>query len=380
MAKKNVAIFTSAARGLAHYVAHLYGPLQKRANLFYVTFDGQEVDPLVKEQVPRVYQIIRDQSASSILEAIRFLKNKKIDLINLHVSDTVRRMYLQYFAMMSYARNLGIPVCLTIHDVFTIEALDLDPAVVELIYSLGDSNIVGNYSERDKLEFYFNVPEKKIVVVSHGPYNLFDKHRYSKDQAKKALGLKGKKVILFFGQIRPNKGLKHLIKAFPLILKEHKDAMLYISTDLHLSTPELNEYLRRLERSGVSEKIKLVKDYIPSDEVERVFKAADVVALPYTQVSQSGVLNLALAFKKPVVVSDAFFEATRINGKAGYSFRAGDYKALAAALSRVLSLKDIGVSLGERGYKVALASTDWNRAAERTMRAYRVALRKARKR
>jgi glycosyltransferase involved in cell wall biosynthesis len=331
------------------------------------------------EKVGKVYQLIHNQSASSLLEVIRFLENKKIDLINLHVSDTAKRMHLQYFGMMAQAKNLGIPITLTIHDVFPVESLYIDPSAVELLYLLGDSYIVGSDAEKDKLELYFNKNEKDIVSVKHGPYTMFNRHRYSKQKAKKELNLVGRKVILFFGQIRPNKGLKYLIKALPIILKEDKDVVLYISTDLHLSTPELNEYLNRIEKIGVAQHIRLVKEYVPSLEIEKIFMAADVVALPYTQISQSGVLNLAFAFKKPVVVSDAFTEAGCINGKMGYSFRSENYLGLAANISKILAMEDLGKAMGVAGYTYASTQANWKKGAELTSKAYQIALSKVKK-
>ncbi|MCX6806604.1 MAG: glycosyltransferase [Candidatus Berkelbacteria bacterium] len=374
MKKINVAIFTSAARGLAHYVAHLFPELKNFANPFYATYANQEIDSLVRNEGIRPYQMVQNQSASSILEVARFLQRKKINLINLHISDTVRRMHLQYFAMMSYAKSLGIPICLTIHDVFTVESMYVDPAAIELLYKLGDSFIIGNNSEKDKLQFYFNKKERDIVVVPHGPYYLFNKNKYTEERAKKELGLLNKRVILFFGQIRPHKGLKYLIKALPIVIKDYKNTILYISSDLHLSTPELNEYLRRVEKSGVGNHIIMVKNYIPCEEVEKVFKAADVVVLPYTQVSQSGVLNLAFAFKKPVVVSDAFFESSLINGKMGYVFPGGDYKTLASCISKIFSLPDTGKSMGKAGYEYANLKNNWQNAAKLTLKAYKIAL------
>lgn len=377
MNKPNVAFFTSAARGLAHYVAHLYPDIKKYANPYYVTYANQEVDDLAQEQAGKTYKLIDPNSSVSVLEVIRFLENKKIDLINVQVSDTVKKLHMQYFAILSYAKYMGIPICLTIHDVFAVESMVAEPSAVEMIYLLGDSFIVGNESEKDKLELYFKRKEEEIVVVPHGPYTLFDKGNWTQKEAKESLGLKNKKVILFFGQIRANKGLKYLIKALPLVIKSFPDVHLHISTDLHMSTPELNDYLNRIQRSGVKENVTLVKDYIPSNEVEKIFKAADVVVLPYTRISQSGVLNLAFGFKKPVVVSDVFFEARVINSKMGYCFQNEDYKSLAACISKIFSLPDMGVALGKEGYRFATGQTSWKQAAGLTNKAFEIALKKS---
>jgi glycosyltransferase involved in cell wall biosynthesis len=262
---------------------------------------------------------------------------------------------------------------MTVHDVFSVENLRLDPFAVELIYSLGDSFIVGNDQEESKLELYFNVEPSWIKSVIHGPYLMFDNHAWSYESAKKEMGFSGKKTILFFGQIRPNKGLECLIKALPAIIKRHPDAHLHISTDLHMSTPELNDYLNRVEKSGVKDKVTMVRDYIPSAEIEKVFKAADVVALPYKKISQSGVLNLAFAFKRPVVVSDSFRESNIIHGKMGYSFPAGDHKMLADYICRIFDDKVEAAKMGNCGYKYATSENSWAKAAEGTYEALQLA-------
>jgi glycosyltransferase involved in cell wall biosynthesis len=372
--KPAVAFFTSAAHGLAHYVAHLYPEVEELVDPYYVTYADREVDDLVKEKVKKVYKLIQPESAVSILGVIQFLKNNKINVINLQVSDTVKKLYLEYSSMLAYAKYLKIPICLTIHDVYTVEKDIADPAGVELIYSLGDSFIVGNETEKDRLELYFNKKPSQIFIATHGPYSLFDKGNWTGKSAKKELKLENKKVILFFGQIRANKGLKYLIKAFPQILKSHKDAHLYISTDLHMSTPELNEYLNRVKRSGVASNITLIKDYIPSSEIEKVFKAADVVVLPYTTISQSGILNLAFAFRKPVVVSDVFFESSTINGKMGYSFPSQNSQALADVVNKIFSMPDLGRSMGEAGHKYSTTKANWKLAAKKTFGAFKAAI------
>lgn len=379
MKKPNLAFFTSASRGLAHYVAHLYPDIKKYVNPYYVTYTNQEVDDLAQKVAKTVHQLIDRTSATSVIETIRFLEKNKIGTINLQVSDTVKKAHMQYFAILSYAKYLEIPICLTIHDVFSVESLAIDSSAIEMIYMLGDSFIVGNESEKEKLELFFSKKSNDIVIVPHGPYTMFDNKKWTSESAKKSLGLSGKKIILFFGQIRPNKGLKYLIKALPKVLERHPDAHLYISTDLHMSTPELRDYLNRIEKSGAKNHTTLVKEYIPSSEIERVFKAADVIALPYTQISQSGILNLAFAFKKPVVVSDVFYESGDIDGKMGYGFPSTNVSALAGALSKVLDLPDRGVAMGEKGFKFATSKNSWQSAARLTNKAYNIAQKNVRK-
>ncbi len=134
-----------------------------------------------------------------------------------------------------------------------------------------------------------------------------------------------------------------------------------------------------LIKSGTKNHTTLIKEYIPSNQIERIFKAADVVALPYTQISQSGILNLAFAFKKPVIVSDVFFESDIINNKSGYVFPSTNIEQLANKLSQILSLSDLGKAMGENGYKYSVNKNSWRKVAKITNKAFKIARKNVRK-
>lgn len=364
MKKYNIAFFTSASSGLAHYVTHLYKSMKNYSKPYYVTYNDVIVDSFVRENIKDVYQLIKNNSAFSISSTIKFLKDKKIDFINIHIGTTARKYYLHYIALICKAKLEGIKVIGTIHDVMPFESFYIDPAAVELMYSIFDHYIVGNQTEADKLQLYFKIASDKITIIKHGPYVLFDNHKFDQNSSRKLLGIdKDKKVILFFGQLKPHKGLKYLIKAFKGIDKKVKDSMLYISTDLTYS-PQLNEYLVRIEKSGAAKDIRLVKEYVSSDKIEPIFKAADLVALPYTQSSQSGVLNLAYAFKKPVVVTDVFDEAKFIGGVSGEVAKAEDVESLEKSIVNLLNLPSKELKeKGIKGYDFAEKYNSWDKAA-----------------
>jgi len=245
------------------------------------------------------------------------------------------------------------------------ESFYIDPAALELLYSCVDHYVVGNESEKNKLQLYFQVPKEKITIIEHGPYVLFDEKKYDKVSARKHLNIpQNKKVILFFGNLRPHKGLKYLIKSFNKVLKQVPDAWLYISSDLKYS-PQLNDLLQRVEKSGVGNKIQIIKKYVPSYEIEPIFKAADVVVMPYTMVSQSGILNLAYAFKKPSVVTDIFPDASAIDRKFGRVAKAEDAESLTECLVDLLEENPKVLSvMGKAGYEYAMKQASWDKAAE----------------
>lgn len=366
MGKPNLAIFTSASGGLSHYSTHLFKPLKKYVNPYYVTYQDAVVDEFVKDHVSSINQIIKNGSPSSILMTLKFLKENKIDYINFNVATTARKSYFHYVALLSKAKEMGIEVIGTLHDVMPFESFYIDPAALELLYSTIDHYIVGNESELAKLQLYFQVPRNKISIIPHGPYLLFDNKKYNKESARKKLNIpQNKKVILFFGLLRPHKGLKYLIKAFKKVVKEVPNAWLYISSDLSYS-PQQNELLQRLERSGVSKFTQLVKKYIPSNEIEMIFKAADIVVMPYTIVSQSGILNLSYAFKKPVIITNIFNEANIVDRKFGRAVKSEDVSSLEQAIIEMLRMPKRELEkMGENGYKYATKNDSWDKAAEK---------------
>jgi len=98
--------------------------------------------------------------------------------------------------------------------------------------------------------------------------------------------------------LRPYKGVKYLLKAFESLPKEVlEDSRLLIVGE----TWEDNETMRLITNSKYKEKITIVNRYVPDDEVSLYFSACDVVVLPYTRASQSGVTHIAMAFGLPVI-------------------------------------------------------------------------------
>jgi glycosyltransferase involved in cell wall biosynthesis len=106
--------------------------------------------------------------------------------------------------------------------------------------------------------------------------------------------------VLFFGNVRPYKGLSDLIDAFPLVLPEVA-ALLVIAGTFFES---LEAYEERIKGLGIAADVFIFPHYVPDDEVGALFSLADVVVLPYRSGSQTGVAPLAAELGKPVVATD----------------------------------------------------------------------------
>ena len=140
-------------------------------------------------------------------------------------------------------------------------------------------------------------------------------------------------VLLFFGFVRPYKGLEYLIQALPLVLKEVKVHVLVVG---EFWVPK-DFYERYAEEYKVADAITMVNTYIPDEELGYYFDIAEVVVLPYISASQSGVTQLAFGFGKPVIVTrvGGLSEVVR-DGETGLVVPPQDEKALAQALIRYI--------------------------------------------
>jgi len=132
-------------------------------------------------------------------------------------------------------------------------------------------------------------PKKEIIAGFHPSYFIFDQHRFDKKSAKRELGLTGKKVILFFGYIKPYKGLDILLQSFPKILNKFPEAHLLIVGEVYGND---EYYLQLIAELQIKEKVTFIRKFVTDEEVEVYFKSADVLALPYKQATQSGVAQI----------------------------------------------------------------------------------------
>jgi glycosyltransferase involved in cell wall biosynthesis len=162
--------------------------------------------------------------------------------------------------------------------------------------------------------------------------------------ARAAMGVAADaRVILFFGFVRPYKGVEGLLAALPRVIEAEPRAHLIIAGEFWQPQDVL---LGPLRAAGLADRVTVMDRYIPNEEVPGIFAAADVVVLPYVEASQSGVVTLAVEAGLPIV-------ATRIgglpdvveHGTTGLLVPPRDEAALAAALADVLTRPELAEQL-----------------------------------
>ena len=169
-------------------------------------------------------------------------------------------------------------------------------------------------------------------------------------------------MVLFFGLLRPYKGLDVLLQAWRAV----HGAELWIVGRSLIDVEEL--------RVQAPPGVRFVTRFVADAEVPAFFRRADVVVLPYSRterLDQSGVLATALAFAKPTVLSDVGgFSEVAAQG-AGVLVPPDDPRALADAVNGLLSDPDRRLRLARAAAAAAAGPYSWDEAARRTLELYR---------
>ncbi len=212
----------------------------------------------------------------------------------------------------------------------------------------------------DRLE----IAPDKIRIVPHGP--LFgDYPEVPAAEARQHLNIAASApTILFFGVIKPYKGLHDLIEALALVHRSVPNARLIVA-----GSPQepIASYQQALIDNGLASHTQLHIGFIASQDVPKYFAASDIVCLPYREASQSGVLLSAYRFGKAVVVTDAgALPQTVEHGQNGYVVPIGDRQALADALITLLKDPALREQFGKHSKYLADTRYSWSKAAKLT--------------
>ena len=196
-----------------------------------------------------------------------------------------------------------------------------------------------------------------------------------RSEAKQRLGIRdGEKTILFFGRITPYKGLEYLITAFRQILAQCDDYSVdhrWQARDRARATGTQSE--NRSKKTCRRGRILLRSEFIPDDQTEVYFKAADVLVLPYRHIYQSGVLFLGHSFGLPVLAADVgSLRDEIVEGKNGFVFRPEDPVDLATTIERYFA-SDLFANLSSRRQEIRDYATErhsWDAVGQMTMSVY----------
>lgn len=263
-------------------------------------------------------------------------------------------------------RAAEIPVVHTVHDVEPLYVGARGESTLGKVYQTCDALVVHTEANREELlARYPNIEGSRVHVIPHGPVqgDIFPAGA-SREEARRLLGLPNDApVALFFGTIKPYKGLDLLVSAFESLSLSLPSAWLVIAG--RPGAPSDMPDLTGLDRRGAHYRADI--GYIPNEHVWRYYLAADVIVLPYRNITQSGVLLAAMANGLPSIVTSVggLPEVIRAS-HSGWVVPSENADALAVALSQALSHPQETLAKGRNGKEYVEKELSWSSIAERT--------------
>ncbi len=212
------------------------------------------------------------------------------------------------------------------HNILPHEKKPGDKVLTKWFLKKVDKHIL--LSEQVKNDLLSVKADAKFKILFHPIYSNFGKI-LSKNEAREYLKIKKDKVILFFGFIREYKGLDTLLEAVS-ILKNKMDLTTIIAGEFYSNE---DKYKKLIKEFGIEDSLKLYNEFIPAEDVKYFFSAADLVVLPYKDATQSGIIQIAKHFNKPIISTKVGGLAEVVeHGKTGYLVEKENPNALADAV------------------------------------------------
>jgi glycosyltransferase involved in cell wall biosynthesis len=322
--------------GIAHYTSFLANALAKRHAVTLLAFTRlypslffpgtTELDTSRRRFAADCEPIFDPLDPRSWLRTARRIRALAPDLVIVQWWSPI--FAIPVGTVIRLAKQQGRPTVLFLcHNIKPHEPIPGEKMLLRFVFSVGDLFIV--HSDEDLRNLQSIRPKARIRKLFHAIYEGFGP-AITKEEARRQLGLTSP-TLLYFGLIRRYKGLAHLLRAMPLILKEVRCTLLIVG-EFYEGREECLGLIRSLDLSA---SVRLVDRYVANEEVALYFSAADLVVLPYTSATQSGVVTIAYSFDRPVVTTKVGgLPEVVIDGQTGFLVDPADPAALADAVVR----------------------------------------------
>lgn len=292
--------------GIAHFNGLLYKELIKKNEVKVLTFYRQYPTLFFpgKSQVEKddttaeisSHQVVDSINPFNWIKIGKIIKKDSPELL-------IFRYWLPFFApcfgtiSRIVKKNNKTRILVICDNVIPHERKPGDIVLTKYFFNSADYFIL--LSEKVKFDLLKIRSNAKHKVMFHPVYSLFGKG-VSKDEARKKLALSDERIILFFGFIRDYKGLDTLLEAMGE-LNDKLNVKLIVAGEFYTDKQKYFDLIDKLSLKG---SLYLFTDFIPTSEVKYYFSASDAVILPYKDATQSGIVQIAMNFRKPVIATN----------------------------------------------------------------------------
>jgi len=231
------------------------------------------------------------------LNVFFFFKKEKPDIIIFHWWHT---FFAPMFALLSFLskKSFKTKIIAVMHNVLPHESQNFLHKFLAKTFFMNVDKFVFLSAAEEKF-FKEIMPNAKTINFIIPTFEAVKKISGIKEsKAKKLLGVDS--MLLFFGFVRKYKGLDVLIEAMPEVLKSIK-VKLFIVGEFW---KDKEEYIKKINELGIKDSVIIYDKYVPINEVEKYFKAADAIVLPYISSTHSGIIEMAFSFNTPIITTN----------------------------------------------------------------------------
>jgi glycosyltransferase involved in cell wall biosynthesis len=257
--------------------------------------------------------------------------------------------------ILEFVRALRVPAITTLHGVIA-QPTPGQRAVLGEMVARSVATVVMSRSAATVLATAYGVDARRIEIIPHG---VPDIPLVDPETVKPALGVAGRSVVLSFGLLGPGKGLELAIEALPKVVATHPSLLYVIVGATH---PDLRRREGEAYRAGLMDQVgklrltdhvRFVDRFVGRVELIRWLEAADVVVTPYSNPDRvvAGTLAYAMGAGRAIVSTSYAYAAEMLADGRGVLVPHGSPKALATALSRLLSDRDLRDSVGRAAFE-----------------------------
>jgi glycosyltransferase involved in cell wall biosynthesis len=311
--------------------------------------DNQRVTPMViavtepwgqYQYPPEVKFEIRQNTKADYLRAAEFVNYSDIRFVSIqHEYGIFGGDDGSY--ILEFASALRVPVIVTLHTVLK-QPSDNQRLIVQKLAGLSAQLVVMSQVALQLLDSSYGVRGAKVRILPHGIPVMDGRPDPS---LKSKFGIAGRRMLLTFGLLSPNKGIETVIRALPKVVREYPDLIYFVVGATHpvILRREGEAYRTMLEREaerlGVREHLMFRGQFVTDLELRQYLTAADVFVSPYRNEAQvtSGALSYAMGAGAAVVSTPYWHAQELLAGGRGRLFPFQDHEALARVLGELLS-------------------------------------------
>ena len=227
---------------------------------------------------------------------------------------------------------------------------------------------------RDRFLSIFKIPKEKTFLIQHGNEDFFLSHAAKLDDngnLKERYALKtNEPVILFFGLIAPSKGLPLLIKAFEIVCRQNQAKL--IIAGYPTKQIDMDALIDMVNKAGISGQVIFDTRYIPLGEVPQLIGLSNIVVFPYLTNTQSGSLQVAYSFGRPVIATNVGGLAETVeDGKSGFLVPVDNPDVFAEKIIYLLNNPQVADQMGQYAKHLSNTLYNWDNVAEKITTVYK---------